>query len=146
MTSTTRGATNVLDLSEFDLGYADIQTAINLSKFFQNPAHLIAVIRLDLPIRPQDRKLLADFMQHHMRIKNPRGRSAFSRLKNPGKSANVKAAAHGVRHAKAELRRKGRRYRADDVVAAFAEKKGIEFETLNNRVRRSSKNRKKSRA
>ncbi len=128
----------VVDLSDFILMHADIESAIKLSRKFGNVAWICETINSDLPFSPDDRKLLADFIWREMKLVRPRGNTRIMRMMNPGRAALLNAAAHEFRNLRKAAKAAGQsRPARDDTLAAVAAKYSLSANKLDNRVRRS---------
>jgi hypothetical protein len=143
MTASQKSTAQIIALSEIGAKHADVESAIKLVELFHDLSSLHNVIDSDLPLRRKDRKLLADFIWRHTRLKW-RGRPPMSRLYDPKHLAGkrLKAAVFGVRQIMKDLRSRREAYgRHEAVLAAVAKKCGISVQQLTNAMRRSSKKR-----
>jgi hypothetical protein len=126
-----------IDLSNVSPRHADIQGAIKITRGSHELAFLHSAIDNDLPLRREDRKLLANFIVRETRLK-ARGRPPYDRALYPSSAKKLKYAVQQVGEIKKYLRSIGKNYRSHEpVIAEVAKRHNIEPDRLNNAVRRS---------
>jgi hypothetical protein len=132
----------VCDLRDVVPKRTDIKVALKLSRLFGDVSFLCAVLKSGLPVSPEDRWLLGDFLWREMRLLRPRGNTRIMRLMNPGSAARLAAAAsefQNLRNAAKKAAQSG--LSRADTLAAVAAKYSLDSNKLENRVRRSGRRR-----